>query len=62
VTNLPPAATYRKLALEVRLAARAKTDRYAQRALNRQADRYDQVADQIDRADPPRRAPSPEPV
>jgi hypothetical protein len=58
MTTLPPAAVYRKLALELRATARAKTERYAQNRLFRAAGDYGRLASQIERARALDRAPA----
>lgn len=48
MSALPPAEIYRALARRVREQARTTTERYAQRALQKTAELYDKLADQID--------------
>ncbi|MBV8538699.1 MAG: hypothetical protein JO128_24085 [Alphaproteobacteria bacterium] len=46
--RLPSTDIYRTLALQLREAARAKTDNYARNALLKQADDYEQFADHLE--------------
>lgn len=46
--RLAPAATYRKLAAQLRETARAKSDRYARSVLCKTADDYDAFADHVE--------------